>query len=853
MAAMGNAVRSALALALVCACGDGDGGGAGDADAAVAVADAAGPSDAVAPDATPTAGPTVSIGSPAPDVVNAAGTATFAIEYANADTVNLTAGDVTVSNGGGDAACATVAVRDGATSAPLVDVSGCTGDGAVAIAIAPGTAVDVGGTGDPGAGPGPALAVDNTPPTVRIGAPSPVLSEAPGPFSYTVHYDGADTVSLADGDVIARSLTGSATCATRAVTNGDTATPTVALSDCANPGALRLDIVAGTASDRAGNLAPAPAPGPSVAVLPPAATLPIVGHLGGLGQDVAVSGTTACVAKGLKGVECWDVSTPSAPVAISGFDTGGDAVGIALSGDTAYVTDSRWGLVIVDRAAAGGPTVRGLHGPAATFGKLPRRVALDGDLAYVANGANTHVVDVSDPAVPTLVADLPSSDTARDVAVGAGLVVVADGDGGMSVWDVSDPFAPVSLPGIAGPGFARGVALAGTRAYLAAGTGLSVIDVAVSPPALIGRFEEIANTHKEVDVLGDHAYVMASFGLNVYDASTPSSPVPTVERLVGETGAIAGGHAYVSGDMQSLRVYDASAPAAPVTVFARRTLGNVLAVAAVGTTAYVATEGNDVAIVDASTPSAPAIAAEAFTPGRPRDMHIVGDVMYVADEFEGLAIVDISNPLAPALLSSTDFGSLADAFGVTVDGNHVFVAARQRGLVIVDASTPTAPSVVIEVDTPGRAEYVALGNGHAYVADNASGVAIIDVSVPASASLVGSFLTSVNAQGVAVSGDLLAVGTLQDGVFLYDISAPALPVLLGSYTDASGLRLEIVGTRLYVANGNAGGYVLDISDPTAPALADTASHGGPVWDVAVAGDHAFFGEGENGLVVTDAM
>lgn len=854
MLRMGCATGVVLAAVMPWGCGGGD-DAAGEADAAAAgdagSSDAATP-DAGAPDGMPSGAPAVAIGAPVPDIVNASGTATFAVEYTGAASVMLTAADVAVATAAGDAACASVVVRDGTSSSPSVDVAGCTGDGAVTVTIAPGTATSDGGVPDAGAGPGPSLAVDNTPPVVRIGAPSPVTAAAPGPFVYTIDYDGADAVSLTDAAVTVQQLTGTAACATRTIADGTTPAPSVTLADCSGWGTLRVRIAAGTASDRAGNQALAAPLGPSVALLQPSGTLAKLGHLGGLGQDVAVAGATACVAKGLKGVECWDVTDPAAPVLVHELDTAGEAHGIALDGDHAYVADDRWGLVIVDLAGPGGPELRALHGPASTFWGMPRRVVVRDGLAFVANGAHTQVIDVSDPAAPALVAELPTTGLARDVAVADGRVYVADGDGALAVWDLTDPGAPVSLPGFTTPMYARGIAVAGTTAYLGADYALWVLDVAVSPPALLGMYDDYPNSHTEVDLLGAHAYVMASFGLNVYDVSAPAAPVPTVERLVGGTAAVAGSYVYVSGAMQSLRVYDGAVPGAPALVFARRTLGNTLSVTVAGTTAYVSTEGNDVAVVDISTPGAPVIVAEATTPGRPRAVQRVGDLLFVADEFEGLAVVDVAVPTAPMLVSTYDLGSGGDAYGIAVTGDHALLAADLHGLAVMNVANPAAPALVTEVDTPGRARDVAVAAGYAYVADGASGVAIVDVSVPAAPVLALSLPVSGSVQGVAVTGDVLVAATLSAGVQLYDISTPTTPLLLGSYADVIGRQVAVAGTRAYVATGAEGIVVLDIADPTAPAPVDSAYHGGPSWDVAVAGGHALVADGENGLVIVEA-
>jgi len=94
--------------------------------------------------------PTVAIGPPSVADTNA-GPVDFALTYTGADTVNLTAGDVTLNTTGETSG--TVSVLDGTTTAPTVRVSAVTGDGTLGITITGGAASDLAGNLDAGAGP----------------------------------------------------------------------------------------------------------------------------------------------------------------------------------------------------------------------------------------------------------------------------------------------------------------------------------------------------------------------------------------------------------------------------------------------------------------------------------------------------------------------------------------------------------------------------------------------------------------------------------------------------------------------------------------------------------------------------
>ncbi len=101
--------------------------------------------------------------------------------------------------------------------------------------------------------------MDNTAPSISIGAPSASYT-ASGPVTYTVTYADANfnTSTLAAGNVTLNT-TGGVTGTVSSV-SGSGLTRTVTISSIAGNGTLGISIVAGTASDFAGNLAPPPGP-----------------------------------------------------------------------------------------------------------------------------------------------------------------------------------------------------------------------------------------------------------------------------------------------------------------------------------------------------------------------------------------------------------------------------------------------------------------------------------------------------------------------------------------------------------------------------------------------------------------
>ena len=99
---------------------------------------------------------------------------------------------------------------------------------------------------------------------------------------------------------------------------------------------------------------------------------------------------------------------------VGGVDTPHSAHGVAMSGSIAYVADLSAGLQVVDVADPASPTI---VGSVDTPGQA-RRVEVSGGTAYVADGGRgLQVVDVSNPAYPLIVASVDMPGEAYDVAV----------------------------------------------------------------------------------------------------------------------------------------------------------------------------------------------------------------------------------------------------------------------------------------------------------------------------------------------------------------------------------------------------------------------------------------------------
>ncbi|MCX6904945.1 MAG: tail fiber domain-containing protein, partial [Verrucomicrobia bacterium] len=123
-------------------------------------------------------------------------------------------------------------------------------------------------------------------------------------------------------------------------------------------------------------------------------------------------------------------------------------------------------------------------------------------------------------------------------------------------------------------------------------------------------------------------------------------------------------------------------------------------------------------------------------------------------------------------------------------------------------------------------------------------------------SLAGHIDNGGTAQGVAVAGNYCYLANGEDGLRIYDISDPANPTNVahmldgGSYGNAMGVA--VAGHYCYVANYNDGLRIYDVSNPSSPVnVGRITGSGGPALGVAVAGNYCYLANFSAGLQIID--
>jgi hypothetical protein len=278
------------------------------------------------------------------------------------------------------------------------------------------------------------------------------------------------------------------------------------------------------------------------------------------------------------------------------------------------------------------------------------------------------------------------------------------------------------------PGAADLIKVDGTRAFVAAGKTLTLVDI--TDPALPKR-------------LGAHTFPELIWGLT-----------------------IRGDMVYVAADLSGLSILDVSKPGVPVLRGSLKTPGQAKNVALAGTRALVADHVSGIDAIDVSSPATPVLLESFLVAGFAKDVVARGSLAYALDQPTGLSVFDLSKPgrleaaaavtltvpipLRAQLVVSEEWSAPASRVAIVVGGGP---------LQIYDLTKPDGPVHGATYRTQGPALRVALQGSRAFVADGPQGLQVIDLSVPSKPMVVGSYKTSAPARDVAVAGSLVFVAT----------------------------------------------------------------------------------------------
>ncbi|MBC76829.1 MAG: hypothetical protein CME64_12515 [Halobacteriovoraceae bacterium] len=514
---------------------------------------------------------------------------------------------------------------------------------------------------------------------------------------------------------------------------------------------------------------------------------------------------------GSKLIKLIDVTTPSSPQTLSTitFQSQVKAI-VEQNGQALFISGT--GLYIYDVSNFSNPV---LVGSLDLWAVTPIKMTADGTTAYIAaDDSGVLIVDISNPAAPTLLSSFDTVGRAKDIAFYNGHLLIADFGNGLVVLDVSNPSTPGLVTTYASTvGYVYGLSLNGDVLVLDGESEFEFVDIATpGTPATIADLDLDYQYLDRVSVASDDVL-------------------------------------YVSAEERGVFLYDISDPVNPVHLGSYNTNGSVQDLSYENNYLYVA-DGSGVSVLDvADKQSVLALSKASLPTTNPEYSVKSGNFLYVATRNDFLHVFDVSTSTNPVLRGSLDLGG-RPTFLEFYNG-YVFVTRwTVDDLLIIDVSDPDNPVQASQIT--GRFEIRGASqilDDHLYTISsdtNPTTLDIYDISSPLSPSLISS--TSMTQPGysthqeigVKVKGNYAYIGKERDPVVVYDISDKSNPVLVPttrkSYMKSDAWRMWQRGDHLFFREDSDGLTIVNIANPSSPHLVNNIENWwGDFYDVELSG------------------
>ena len=239
-------------------------------------------------------------------------------------------------------------------------------------------------------------------------------------------------------------------------------------------------------------------------------------------RSIAIINQHAFITDGNGRIVSLDISTPENPRTLGTRRVTGSPMDMSIGDSVLFVlTESD-----PARMARGGVNVMNVSDPSrirvAGFFELELHgIELVENHIVGAGGATGLVVlDVSDYANITLVANCETPGYANDVAYAAGYAFIADSDSGLSILDISDMTNPVMASNFPLPAKAYKVVVSGDFAFVSADTaGLRIVNVSdPRNPYEVGYYET-PYTPNNLAVEGNYVFLTSRHRMEIFDCS----------------------------------------------------------------------------------------------------------------------------------------------------------------------------------------------------------------------------------------------------------------------------------------------------------------------------------------------
>ncbi|MBI2422886.1 MAG: hypothetical protein HYV27_08650 [Candidatus Hydrogenedentes bacterium] len=479
-------------------------------------------------------------------------------------------------------------------------------------------------------------------------------------------------------------------------------------------------------------------------------------------------------------------------------------------------------------------------------GAVDGKVSVQGNYAYIQEGARLRIVDVSNPANPTPAGSILFEGSVHGVFALDSRILVGTSVG-FYIADASDPESPriagtLSLP--SGDVFA-----VGNIAYVCSDIFLHMVNISnPANPLLLGSYTSLQGPCYIVKVLNGYAYIVTgSETVDIVDVSNPSAPAGLAVAQIPDVDlqniSVAGGYMYAAGWYGGFKAVDISNASAPLLVGSFATLGVAYAVAVQGHYAFVAVNNLGLEILDITNPMNPESVGNLASGPYTHNLTVAGDYAYLTGNGQGgLMVVDITSLTAPTLAGvyRSDADSIMDIVKI---GNYAYASSITDGLYVLDVSQPDHPVTVATENSHGSTR-LAIRGSNLYIASDRLGFRVFDVGVPELPLHIATYSSGGDGSGLCLRGSFCYFSDTTTLLDIVDCSDPSTPLRVGSLGIAGGVGRGpfVDGNIAYIPTSNPDRlYVVDVSDPQAPFMLTAITPTEPLHSVFVDNGVAYVG------------
>lgn len=484
--------------------------------------------------------------------------------------------------------------------------------------------------------------------------------------------------------------------------------------------------------------------------------------------------------------------------------------------------------------------------------------------------ATTDATAAARPRRPLTLSTVVGGDLHEPLVSGS-LVYLPSGRG-VSVWDYSRPTAPrlVGNAGIA-PGVVQGLARHGKYLYASwresscRRGGVTVYSLAnPTRPRQVGQVADYAGDVERscaagIAVAKGRLYLFDTendlYVGNLADPRRPALKAAGIGFGAGTRVAASGdllwasGRSFLGGVL--LRSIDISTPDAPrETAFYSSPGTDIVNIGFDAPYAYGF--GHTLSVLDMSDPAQISLVGQAEMPYGAMAGVKLGDHVYTGG-FHGLDVWSVAVPSQPMFMANHDLRTFSVREAVKLNADHGLMLGSDDRLLAIDARNADKPTLASEQVQAGgvNAMDVAHVDGYAVLLQYDYGLTVANPRTLAPlARFEPPLADDPQARaytGMTVDGHTAYLAVWGYGLIVVDLSTPLKPREIARLPYPFASSVEVVGNRLYLGKNTNGPTlgVVDITDPSNPAMLSNWSMPDAPWAMAASGNVLFTAETGN--------